>query len=111
MSGRVSEEWAGTASKDMGTRPGPSFVERTLPMSKDAEAAVLGSFLLSPDEAGAAITERLTESHFYLTPHKVIFREIVALQNAVQAVDLVTVTQRLQNKNQLDAIGGPSYLA
>jgi replicative DNA helicase len=86
-------------------------VERVLPNSMDAEMAVLGAMLLSPLEAGSQAQERLTENHFYYAAHKVIYREIVALQNAMQAVDNVTLTQRLQDKRLLEEIGGPVYLS
>ena len=86
-------------------------LDRVLPNSMDGEIAVLGAMLLSPIEAGSQARERLTEEHFYYAAHQVIFREIAALQDAMQAIDLVTLTQRLQDKNQLDEIGGAVYLA
>ncbi|MGD0652071.1 MAG: replicative DNA helicase, partial [Verrucomicrobiia bacterium] len=86
-------------------------LDRVLPNSMDGEIAVLGAMLLSPAEAGSQARERLTEEHFYYAAHQVIFREIAALQDAMQAIDLVTLTQRLQDKNQLDEIGGAVYLA
>jgi replicative DNA helicase len=86
-------------------------VERVLPNSMDAEMAVLGAMLLNPLEAGSQAQERLTEEYFYYAAHKVIFREIVELQNAMQAVDNVTLTQRLQDKHLLEEIGGPVYLS
>ena len=86
-------------------------IDRVLPNSMDAEVAVLGAMLLSPQEAGSQVRERLTEEHFYYAAHQVIFREMIALQDAVQAIDLVTLTQRLQDKNQLEEVGGPAYLA
>jgi replicative DNA helicase len=86
-------------------------VERVLPNSMDAEMAVLGAMLLSPQDAGAQARERLTQEHFYYAAHQVIYREIAALQDAMQAVDNVTLSQRLQDKNQLEEVGGPAYLA
>ena len=89
----------------------PSLIlDRVLPNSLDAEMAVLGAMLLSPAEAGSLVRERLSENHFYHAAHCVIFREIAALQDAMQAIDTITLTQRLQDKNQLEAIGGPVYL-
>ncbi|HUK41188.1 MAG TPA: DnaB-like helicase N-terminal domain-containing protein, partial [Candidatus Acidoferrales bacterium] len=86
-------------------------VDRVLPNSLDAEMAVLGAMLLSPAEAGSEVREHLSEQHFYYAAHQVIFREIAALQDAMQAIDLVTLTQRLQDKNQLEEVGGPAYLS
>ena len=94
------------------SKSAPSLVlDRVLPNSLDAEMAVLGAMLLSPAEAGSQVRERLSENHFYYAAHSVIFREIAVLQDAMQAVDLITLTQRLQDKNQLEEIGGPVYLS
>src|SRR5664280_1106135 len=86
-------------------------LDRVLPNSLDAEMALLGAMLLSPAEAGSEVRERLSEQHFYYAAHQVIFREIAALQDALQAIDLVTLTQRIQDKNQLEEVGGPAYLS
>jgi len=94
------------------SKSAPSLVlDRVLPNSLDAEMAVLGAMLLSPAEAGSQVRERLSEHHFYYAAHCVIFREIAVLQDAMQAIDLITLTQRLQDKNQLEEIGGPVYLS
>jgi replicative DNA helicase len=86
-------------------------LDRVLPNSMDAEMAVLGAMLLSPAEAGSEVREHLGEQHFYYAAHQVIFREIAALQDAMHAIDLVTLTQKLQDKNQLEEVGGPAYLS
>ncbi len=91
--------------------PSALILDRVLPNSMDAEMAVLGAMLLSPAAAGSEVRERLGEQHFYYAAHQVIFREIAALQDAMQAIDLVTLTQRLQDKNQLEEVGGPAYLS
>src|SRR6266404_9983869 len=94
------------------SKSAPALVlDRVLPNSLDAEMAVLGAMLLSPAEAGSQVRERLSENHFYYAAHCVIFREIATLQDALQAVDLITLTQRLQDKNQLEEVGGPAYLS
>ena len=85
-------------------------VDRVLPNSLDAEMAVLGAMLLSPQDAGSQVRERLSEQHFYHAAHQVIFREISALQDAMSAVDQVTLMQRLADRKQLEEIGGAVYL-
>jgi replicative DNA helicase len=67
--------------------------------------------LLSPVEAGDIARERLTADHFYHVRHQVIFTEICALMDALKAVDNVTLMQRLQDKGQLEEVGGAAYLA
>jgi replicative DNA helicase len=81
-----------------------------LPNSLDAEVAVLGAMLLSPQDAGSQARERLSEQHFYHSAHRVIFREISALQDSLQAVDQVTLMQRLADRKQLEEVGGAAYL-
>src|SRR5438552_13817992 len=85
-------------------------LDRVLPNSLDAEMAVLGAMLLSPAEAGSQVRERLDEQHFYYAAHQVIFREIAALQDAMQAIDLVTLAQRLRDRKQIEEVGGDVYL-
>jgi replicative DNA helicase len=85
-------------------------IDRVLPNSMDAEIGVLGSMLLSPQEAGSQARERLTAENFYYAAHQVIFRELGVMQDAMQAVDLITLTQRLQDKGVLEDVGGPAYL-
>jgi replicative DNA helicase len=86
-------------------------LDRVLPNSYEAERAVLGAILYRPDEAGPQVQELLTEESFYHAPHIIIFREMMALIDSMSVVDMVTLTQRLQDKNQLEAVGGPTYLA
>lgn len=85
-------------------------IDRVLPNSMDAEIGVLGSMLLSPQEAGVQARERLAAENFYYAAHQVIFRELGVMQDAMQAVDLITLTQRLQDKGVLEDVGGPAYL-
>ena len=73
--------------------------------------AVLGAMLLSPEEAAAQVREQLAEDDFYYATHQVIFREVAGMQDTMRAVDMVTLTQRLQDKGMLDEIGGATYLA
>lgn len=86
-------------------------LDRVLPHSLDAEVAVLGAMLLDPEVASSVVRDRISEQHFYHAPHAVIFREIAALQDALHAVDMITLTQRLADKNLLEEIGGAVYLS
>jgi replicative DNA helicase len=47
---------------------------------------------------------------FYHLPHKTIFEQLVEMTDAREAIDLITLQQRLKDKGQLDAIGGLTYL-
>lgn len=85
-------------------------IERVLPNSQEAEMAVLGAVLLSPDVALAQVLGRLEEEDFYYAAHRTIYREIVAIESVQKAVDVVTLSQRLRDKGQLEEVGGAGYL-
>ncbi len=72
--------------------------------------AVLGSMLIEREAAEKAL-DLLHETDFYLDAHKRIFRSIHALLGAGQAVDVVTVSEELRKKSELDGIGGGAFLA
>ncbi len=72
--------------------------------------AVLGSMLIEREATEKAL-DLLHESDFYLDAHKRIFRSIYALFNASQAIDVVTVSEELRKKSELDGVGGGVFLA
>ncbi|MBA7512951.1 hypothetical protein ES705_04960 [subsurface metagenome] len=74
-----------------------------------AEQASLGSMLLSPEAVYASV-ESLEPNDYYKTSHSRIYQVILELFNKNIAVDLVTLTEELQNKNVLMDIGGTTYL-
>lgn len=79
------------------------------PQALEAEMAVLGSMLIEREAAEKAL-DALHETDFYLDAHKKVFRAVHALFNGGQAVDLVTVSEELRRKGDLDALGGGAYL-
>lgn len=82
---------------------------RSLPHSIDAERAVLGALLLHDNiYDGVAF---LSEEHFVLSEHKVIFREYRSLVEAGRLADPITVKVRLDNVGALESVGGIAYLA
>lgn len=84
-------------------------VEKVPPHNIEAETAVLGSMLMGEDAISKAI-EFLDESCFYKDPHKKIFTAIIKLYNTNKAVDLVTLIEELKKTENLNEIGGPSYI-
>jgi replicative DNA helicase len=85
------------------------LINRVPPQSLDAEQAVLGSMLLDKD-ALYNVIEIMTLDDFYQDSHQVIFKAILELNEKGKAVDLVTLSEDLRNKNLLEAVGGVSYL-
>ncbi|MBI4358364.1 MAG: replicative DNA helicase [Candidatus Omnitrophica bacterium] len=86
-----------------------SLVEKIPPQNLEAEMSVLGAMLFSPDAVFRAI-ELLEDSFFYTEAHQLIFSSMVGLFDRNQAIDLITVTEELRRRKQLEAIGGASYL-
>ena len=81
-----------------------------LPHSVEAERSVLGAVLLDNHQFHQA-QEILTSSAFYSTRHRKIFLAMETLMDAGSALDLVTVKAELERSRDLEAAGGPAYLA
>jgi len=87
-----------------------SILERTPPNNIEAEMGVLGSMLISRDAIGTAV-EKGIGSSFYSEAHNKLFHYIVSLYDENKPVDILTLTERLKNHNELDSVGGASYIA
>src|SRR5881398_626793 len=85
-------------------------IHRTPPHSIEAEQGVLGSMLLSPRQAIAECVEKIDEQYFYVPAHQTIYTVLVDLWNAGQAIDLITFTQVLRDRNFLDSVGGAAFV-
>jgi replicative DNA helicase len=79
------------------------------PQNIEAEQSVLGGILIEP-EALSRILEILQEDDFYREGHRKIFASMVALYQKGTPVDLITLTESLLTRQQLEGIGGASYL-
>ena len=80
------------------------------PHSAEAEQSVLGGLLLSAD-GWDAVAELVSDADFYRLGHRLIFRQIAQLAEAAEPVDVITVADKLQARDELDAAGGLTYLA
>src|ERR1041385_431217 len=85
-------------------------IHRTPPHSVEAVQGVLGSMLISPRDAIAEVVEKITDEYFYVPAHQTIFTVLVDLWNAGQAIDLITFTQVLRDRNLLETVGGPALV-
>jgi replicative DNA helicase len=85
-------------------------IHRTPPHSVEAEQGVLGSMLISPREAIAECVEKINEEYFYVPAHQTIYTALVELWNAGQAIDLITFTQILRDRNLLESVGGAAFV-
>src|SRR6059058_5828567 len=85
-------------------------LEKPLPNNLEAERSVLGAILLDNHALNAAI-ETLRPEDFFLDQHRRVFTHMIALGESQQAIDLVTLTDELHCKGELEASGGAPYLA
>lgn len=84
-------------------------VLRQPPHSVDAEQSVLGGLLLD-NRAWESVSEVCEDTDFYSQTHRVIFRAIRSLIEQEQPVDVVTVSEELEELGKLEEIGGIAYL-
>lgn len=82
---------------------------RIPPHSLEAEQSILGGLML---DHGALdqIADILVAEDFYKPSHQMIYHAIRDLHTRNNPIDLVTVTNSLQSRNEIDAIGGPEFL-
>jgi replicative DNA helicase len=86
------------------------FLDRIPPQNLEAEQAVLGAILLDSDSLVTAM-ERINSDDFYRTSHQRIYESMVELAEENEPIDLITLTAKLQNKQELEEIGGIKYLS
>ena len=80
-----------------------------IPHSPDAERAVLGAVMLSPN-AWVRVMDLLTEDDFYLHSHKLIWRAIVSCAEQKRPFDAVTLMDWFSSSDQGKYVGNGSYL-
>ena len=85
-------------------------VHKLPPQNIEAEQSVLGGILIENDSINK-VTEILTADDFYRDAHRKIYDALINLSQRDEPADLITLTNELRNLNQLDPVGGPSYLA
>jgi replicative DNA helicase len=93
-----------------GAREIPDAMRDTLPASIQTEITILGAMLLDA-AAIADATGLLVAEDFMLDSHQRIYRCIVDLLSLGEEVDSTTVMDALKKRREIDAIGGPTYLA
>lgn len=81
-----------------------------MPACNAAERSVLGACLLDNELLPEVITG-LRESDLSLDAHRKLYRAMAALHDAGRPIDLLTLTEELLHRHELDAIGGAGYIA
>ncbi|RLB05045.1 MAG: replicative DNA helicase, partial [Deltaproteobacteria bacterium] len=80
------------------------------PQNIEAEQSILGGILIENDALNRVL-EVLEDKDFYREAHQKIFQCMVALYERNELLDIITLTNELKKKKELDEIGGASYLA
>src|SRR5437868_5117361 len=79
------------------------------PQNAEAEASLLGALLIDSD-AIVKIADSVVPGDFYDKRHEQIYAAILQLYERHEAIDVLTLADRLKNNGYLDGVGGPSYL-
>ncbi len=80
------------------------------PQSLEAEQSLLGSVMLDPNSM-VKIVDIIKPFDFYKRGHQLLFERILELYEKREPVDLVTLTEILERKNELQEVGGASYIS
>jgi hypothetical protein len=92
----------------------PTTIDRLPPHSPEAEQGVLGCVLLSPNECMGECLEKIKgdgKDVFYDLRHQTIFETLVTMFDTREAIDVITLQQRLKDQQLLEQVGGIAYLA
>jgi len=84
-------------------------VEKLLPQNIEAECGVLGSIIIDP-EAITQVSDFLQPEDFYRDAHRTIYEVILHLYQGGEPADFITICDELERRNQLDDVGGASYI-
>lgn len=90
---------------EVNTSPGPQVV----PHSREAEEAVIGAILINP-EAYYDVAQFLLADDFYIHRHRWVWEAFTRLHEQRTPIDFLTVTEELDQMEQLAEVGGPAYL-
>jgi len=85
------------------------MIDRVPPHNREAEQSVIGAIFLEP-QALITASEILLADDFYQNAHKTIFETMLRLSDQGKAIDVVTVTEELSAKKEIEDVGGLSYL-
>ena len=87
----------------------PVSAGKVPPQSLDAEMSLLGAVLID-EEVIADASEQVRANDFYDKRHQLIFAAMMRLYEKHKPVDLLTLTEELKKKDELDTVGGSTYL-
>ncbi len=87
-----------------------SGATRIPPQSLDSERALLGALLLKPDVLHD-VSDTIRSDSFYADKHKTIFEAMRELSDRGEPIDLLSLSEKLQARGELERVGGRAYIA
>lgn len=95
------DEYTGSAGGAGGLTP---------PQALEAERSILAAMMLDQSAVGRAV-ESMDAKAFYRSSHQKMFEALVALYTRNETADLITVTEELRRRGDLEAAGGAAAVA
>jgi len=86
------------------------ILDRQPPCSLDAERAVLGSILIDPRVLDD-VASILRADDFYADAHRTLYSRMLDMHRRDRRIDTTLLVEELQRNGELEAIGGPAYVA
>lgn len=102
-----------SGKRDYSQKKGPYLpdIHRALPQSVDAEKGILGSILLAPGKVlDECIQAQVGAKYFHHPAHARIFSVLVEMREANKPIDLISVTQLLEDRHILEEVGGAAAI-
>ncbi|MEK7125687.1 MAG: replicative DNA helicase [Patescibacteria group bacterium] len=87
-----------------------NVIAKIPPQNLEAEQSVLGAMLLDQN-AIIKVADTITPEDFYKDTHQLIFQSVLELFEKRQPIDILSLTNILSEKKQLELVGGRTYLA
>lgn len=84
-------------------------IHKLPPQSLEAEMSILGGILIDNDAINRVL-EMLEPDEFYREAHRKIFTAMLELSERREPCDLITLTDTLKRRGDLESSGGASYL-
>ena len=82
---------------------------KQIPKNIEAEEAILGSILID-EHLINKVSETLDAKDFYRQSHKTVFNAMISLKNQNNVIDILTLTEYLNNINKLEEVGGIAFV-
>ena len=87
-------------------------IHRALPQSVDAEKGILGSILLAPGRVlDECIQQQVGDRYFHHPAHARTFSVLVEMREANRPIDLISLTQFLEDRHLLEEVGGAAAIS